>query len=117
MEPARGSWIADGFADVHGERNDVVLHARFEFVNARDIHFAASTNRRRRIFGHEASFGKRLRGSQLDIEPLLEAIRIAPNLAHLFTRVTWDQSRSPAALRSNRTVSQMAWNQSNDTAF
>src|SRR6202790_3258012 len=41
MEPARGSWIADGFADVHGEGDDIMLHAGFEFVNARDIHFGA----------------------------------------------------------------------------
>src|SRR5580704_9099043 len=117
VEPTRGSGIADGLADIHSEGNDVVFDAGFEFVNARNIHSGARANDRSGVFGHEAGFGQRLRGGQLDLEPFLEAIRIAPDLAHLFAGVTWDQIGSlgvnafkPHDLADGR-------KHSNDTAF
>ena len=97
VQPARGGGIADGFAHIHRKRNDVVLYARFQFVNARDIHFGALANDRSGIFRHEASFRKRFGGGQLDVEPLLEAIRIAPDLAHIFAGITRNQTLSPWA--------------------
>ena len=95
VQPARRSGIADRFTNVHGERDDVVLHAGFEFVNARDIDFGALADRRGGLFRHESSLGKRLGGRQLDIEPFLEAVRVAPDVTHLFAGVAWDQTVSP----------------------
>src|SRR5580692_8607689 len=95
VQPARGGGIPDGFNHIHRERNDVMLHARFEFVNARNVYFGAGSNGQSGVFRHKSSVGKRFRGGQLDIQPLLEAIRLAPDLAHLLAGVTWDQTVSP----------------------
>ena len=88
MQPARGGGIANGFSDIHRERNDVMLHAGFEFVDTRDVHFGALANDRSGVFRHQASFSERFRGGQLDIKPLLEAICIAPDLAHILAGIT-----------------------------
>lgn len=92
MQPACGGGIADGFADRHRERNDVVLYARFNFIYARDIYFRALTNQRGGFARHLPRFGEGFRRGKLNVQPLLKAIRIAPNAAHFFTRVTWNQN-------------------------
>ncbi len=62
MQPARGGGIGDGFADGHGETDDVVLHSGFELMDLRHVDFSASANGGRGILGNLASFGKRLSG-------------------------------------------------------
>src|SRR5258708_2063056 len=91
MQPAGGGWISDRFADSHGESDHVVLHARFEFVDSRNIYFGASANRGGGILRDLAGFGECLGGCQLDFQPLCKLVRVTPNVAHLLTRVTWDQ--------------------------
>src|SRR5436305_1454747 len=59
MQPARGIGVGNGFADVHGEGDDVVLDARFDFEDARGVHFGAGTNGYRGGFGNEAGFCER----------------------------------------------------------
>src|SRR5580693_6581547 len=81
-----------------------MLHARFQLVNPRNVYFGTLANNRGGIFRHESSFGKRFRGGQLDIQPLLEAIRIAPNLAHFLACVTRNQTVSPWALLESRPI-------------
>ncbi len=91
MQPARGGGIADGFGDVHRERDHVMLHARFNFMNARGVNFRAFANNFRRVLRNLSGFGQRFRGGNFNVQPLLKAIRIAPDAAHFFSSVTMDQ--------------------------
>ena len=91
VEPAGGGGIADGFADSHGESDDVMLHARFEFVDTRDVNFGVGANFGGGFFGDFASFRERFRGGQLNFEPLGEFVGVAPDGAHLFAGVAWNQ--------------------------
>ena len=91
VQPARRGRIADRFADVHGERDHVVLHARFDFVDARDIDFRVRANRRGRFFRHFAGFRQRFRGGQLHFQPLGVFVGVAPDAAHFFAGVAWNQ--------------------------
>ena len=50
MQPARRGGIADGFADSHGERDDIVLHAAFNLMDLHHIDFGARANRGRGVF-------------------------------------------------------------------
>ncbi len=88
MEPARSGGIADGFANRHGEGNYVMLHAGFELEDAGGVDFGASANRGSSFFGNLPGFRERFGRGQLDLEPLSEFIRIAPDAAHLFAGVT-----------------------------
>ena len=91
VEPAGGIGVADGFADGHGEGDNVVLHAGFDFVDAVGVHLGARVENCGGILGHEASFGKGVGGGQFNVKPLLVAIGVAPDEAHLFAGVAWNQ--------------------------
>src|SRR5260370_1265416 len=91
MQPACGGWISDRFADSHGEGDDVVLDAGFDLMDLRHIDFGASANRGGGILRDLAGFGQCLGGCQLNFQPLCKLVRVTPNVAHLLTRVTWDQ--------------------------
>src|SRR5258708_23342909 len=93
MQPACGGWISDRFADSHGEGDDVVLDAGFDLMDLRHIDFGASANRGGGILRDLAGFGQCLGGCQLNFQPLGKLVRVTPNVAHLLTRVTWDQFR------------------------
>src|SRR5439155_12806689 len=92
MQPARSSRIADGFANVHGERDDVVFYAGFQIVDARGVDFGASANRGGGFLGNFARFGQGFRGGQLDFEPFRVFIGVAPDAAHFFARIAWNQA-------------------------
>ena len=92
VQPARRGGIADRFADVHGERDHVVLHARFDFVDARDVDFGLSSRKVcSGVLRHEAGFGERFRRGQLDLEPLGVFVGVAPDAAHFLAGITWNQ--------------------------
>src|SRR5437016_3797139 len=95
MKPTSRGGIADRFADGHGKGDDVVLHARFEFVDSRDIHFGAGANRGGRFFRDLACFGKSLRGGKLHFQPLGELVAVVPNVVHLLARIAWYQMLLP----------------------
>ena len=91
VQPARGGGIADGFADGHGERDDVVLDLGFQLRDAPhhagvDARFLA--NLRGRRGRHHAAFRQRFRCGKFDFEPAPEFTFLAPDTAHLFARVS-----------------------------
>jgi|HubBroStandDraft_6_1064221.scaffolds.fasta_scaffold234638_2 hypothetical protein len=94
MQPARGSRIADRFTDGHGERDDVMTHARFEFGDARDdgrVHARALANRFGGGARHNAALGEHFSGGDFDFEPAPELAFFAPDAAHLFARISRNQ--------------------------
>src|ERR1700687_1585597 len=94
MQPARHGGIANGFPDGHGESDDVVFYARFEFIDPRDVGLGTRTDGRRGLFGHLAGLGEGVRSGQLDVEPPRKFVRVAPDTPHLFAGITWNQFRS-----------------------
>ena len=90
VQPARGHRIANRFANGHGEGDHVVLDARFQFIDARHIHLRARPQCRGGFFRHQAGFGQRIGGGQLNVQPLLVAVGVAPDPPHLFSRITWN---------------------------
>jgi hypothetical protein len=68
-----------------------VLHARFKFVDSRNIYFGARANRGGGILRDLADFRKRFRGGKLDFQPLCKFVRVTPNLTHFLAGVTWNQ--------------------------
>ena len=105
MQPARGNRIANRFAHGHGEGDHVMLDARFQFVDARRVHLGAHPHGSGGLFRHEPRFGQRVGGSQLNVQPFLVAVGVAPDPPHLFPCITWN----------HRSISQAIHN--NDTAF
>ena len=103
VQPASGGRIADGFANGHGERDDVMLHARFKFVNARHVHFGARANCHSRFFRDLACLRESFCSGNFHFQPLGEAVRVAPDMAHLRARIAWNQMRSP------KTEKQATW--------
>ena len=91
VEPAGGGGVAHGFADSHGESNDVVFNARFNFVDTVDVDFGARAQERDGFGGNLAGGGERFGGGEFDIEPLLEAIGVAPDMSHFLAGVAWNQ--------------------------
>ena len=92
MQPACGCGISDGFAHVHGECDDVVFYARFQFVDARGVDFGAGANCGSGLLRNFARFRERFRGSQLDFEPLGVFVSVAPDAAHFFAGIAWNQA-------------------------
>src|ERR1043166_9091400 len=92
VQPACGDGIADGFADVHGERDDVVLDLDFQFIDASSVTFRLGANHGGGFGGNLAGFGERFSGGQLDFEPLGVFVGVAPDAAHLFAGVAWNQA-------------------------
>ena len=91
MQPARRFGIAHGFLHGDGEGDHVVPDFRFDLVDARHVHARALAQFARGFLRDDAGFGERFRGGQLDVEPLLEFVFLAPDAAHLRTRVACDQ--------------------------
>src|SRR3989442_10375553 len=98
MTPGRGCRTADAFAHRHRKRDDVVLDLGFELVNARHVDLRAPANRRRRLFGDLSGLGKRVCRGYLHFQPAGELIRVAPDAAHFFARVSWNQILLPEKL-------------------
>ena len=94
MQPARRFRIADRFLHRHREGDHVVAHFRFDLVNARNVDARALAQFGGGLARHDARFGQRFRGGQLDFEPLLKPIFFAPDAAHFRARVAWDQIAS-----------------------
>ena len=99
MQPACGFGIGDGFADGHRESDDVVADASFDFVDASDVNFCALAEARGGVTGDDACIGERVCGGELNVEPFLEAIRVAPDAAHGFAGVAGDHGADMIASR------------------
>jgi hypothetical protein len=104
VQPARRIGIANRFAHRHGESDHVMLHARFEFVDARHIHFRAAAQKGGSFFGNLPGLGKGVRGGKLNIEPLLVTVSVAPDAAHFFAGITWNHLGVSGDIHSNDTV-------------
>src|SRR5258708_6029766 len=104
MQPARRIGVGDRFADVHGERDDVVFYAGFDFIDAGGIDFRAGTTRGGGVFGHLAGFRERFRGGQLHFQPFGVFAGIAPDAAHFFAGVAWNQGTLPLCMRDKSFV-------------
>jgi len=87
VEPAGGLGITDGFADGHGEGDDVVLDAGFELVDALGVDFGFRAKHGGGVFGDEAGFGESVGGGEFDVEPALVFVGVAPDAAHIFAGV------------------------------
>jgi len=90
VQPARGVGIGDGFADGHGKGDDVMLDAGFDFVDAGDVDAGAFADARGGVARDLAGFGEGVGGGELDVEPFLETVGVAPDAAHLFAGVAGD---------------------------
>ena len=93
MQPARGFGIGDRFLHGDGERDHVVTNFGFDFVDARDVHARAFAQLRGGFARNDAGFGERFGGGELDFQPLLESVFLAPDAAHFRAGVSCDQAR------------------------
>ena len=100
VEPTRGGRIADGFTDGHSEGDDVVFDLGFDFVDASDVDSGAGTQNGGGFARDLAGFGEGVGGGELDIEPFLVAVGVAPDAAHLLTGITWNHGYTPCCYRS-----------------
>lgn len=98
VQPARGFGIGDGFADGNGERDDIVADFGFDFEDVGNVDAGAFAEAGGGFAGNGAGFGEDVSGGELDIEPFLEFVFVAPELAHLGARV----ARNHEALRLER---------------
>ena len=89
MQPAGHGRIADRFTHSHGEGDDVVLHTRFKFMDARDIYLGPRADRCGRFFWHLARFRESFGSGDFYLKPPGEAVRVTPDMAHLRARVAW----------------------------
>src|SRR5208283_464526 len=90
MQPSRNVGITNGFSDRHRKGNYVMLHLGFELIDPRNIHLGPCAERSSRLRRHLPSFGKRFRRGQLHIKPSPVTVFVAPDLAHLYSRVAWN---------------------------
>ena len=97
VQPARRSGIVHGFTDGDGEGDNVVAHARFDFEDVRNVDAGTLANASCSFARDDTGLRKNVCRRQLDIQPLLESVFVAPDAAHLRTRVPWYQRRSPAS--------------------
>jgi hypothetical protein len=102
MQPARSFGIANRFLHGNREGDYVVADFCFDFVDARDIHAGALAQGSRGLARHHAGFSERFAGGQLDFQPFLKAIFIAPDAAHFRASVACDQIQPPAAITNER---------------
>ena len=93
MQPARRFGIAHRFLHRDRERDHVVADLGLDFVDARDVDARAFAKLRGSLARDNARLGERVRRGQLDVEPLPEFVLVAPDAAHLRTRVSCDQSQ------------------------
>src|SRR5580698_4026148 len=99
MQPARGQRITNRFADGHRESDDIVLHARFDVVDAGGVSLGIGPQLCGDVFRHDSGFGKRFGRGELNLEPLGVFVRVAPDAAHFRPGVTWNHDTSPARRR------------------
>ena len=100
MQPTGGSGVANRFARGHSEGDDIMLHARFEFVDARDVHLGARSNRCRGFLRHLTRLRESFGSGDFDLKPFRKAVGVAPDVAHLWARVAWNQF--PLLKRKNK---------------
>src|SRR5262249_12594241 len=91
VQPASGVWIADRFTYRHGEGNDVMLHARFQLVDACNVDLGAPPNCRGRFLWHLTCLCQSLCGCELYLQPFGKAVCIAPDMTHFLARIAWNQ--------------------------
>jgi len=91
MQPARGFGISDGFLHGDGEGDHIVANFSFDFIDARDVYPSALAQRGRSLARDDSGIGESFAGSQLDFQPLLKAIFVAPYAGHFWAGVTRDQ--------------------------
>ena len=97
VQPAGGVGIANGFADGHGEGDDVVFDARFDFVDAVGVYFGAGAKNDGGVFRDEAGIGEGFGGGEFDVEPFLVFVGVGPDVAHFLACIAWNHGRcSPA---------------------
>ena len=82
-----------GFGYRGGERDHIVPHFVFNFVDAGDLEPGMSAQQARGFGGNDAEFGQRLRGRQLNFQPLLKAVFVTPDPAHFGPRVSRNHDR------------------------
>ena len=87
VSPKCSQRLADVFADVRGERDDVVIERALEFAAARDAECRLGLHLLEVHLGHEPLAAKRLGGEQLDLQPDLEFALFSPDVPHLGTGV------------------------------
>ncbi len=92
MQPAGRLGIADRLLHGDGEGDHVMAHFGFDLVDACHVDARPFAQLRGGLFRHDARFGKRLGGGQLDLQPLLEFVFLAPDAAHLRTCVARDHA-------------------------
>ena len=89
MQPA--GFGSDFFGYRRGEGNDVVLHLRFDLVDAVEVEVALFANDDSRGLRHQSGFGQRFRGRQFDFKPGAELVLVAPDMPHLGPGIACDQ--------------------------
>jgi hypothetical protein len=91
VQPTRHGRITDRFADGHGERDHVVLHTRFDFVDTRGVGFGLSAQGLSGVLRDEPGFGERFSRGQLDLQPLGVFVGVGPDAAHIRAGITGNQ--------------------------
>ena len=97
MQPARRLGVpgaSHGFGHRGGEGDDIVLHQLFDFVDAWDVETGVLAQQPRGLNGDDAQFGQRFGGGELHFEPLLEAVLVAPDPAHVGTCVSGNHKKT-----------------------
>ena len=97
VEPARRFGVpggGHGFGHRGGEGDDVVLDVALDFVDALDVEAGVGAQEARGLVGDHAEFGEGLAGGELDFEPLLELVLVAPDPAHFGPRVSGNHDLS-----------------------
>ncbi len=78
------------FGDGGGESDDVVFHVAFDLQEAIDGHGCVAPQQFGGFTRDLAGFGQRLGRGELDLEPLLVPVLVAPHSAHLRAGITGD---------------------------
>jgi hypothetical protein len=71
-----------------------VFDLGFDLANSLKTKVGQFANRLRGLLRHNAGFGERLRGRNLNLQPGSKAVLFTPDAAHLLPRIAWDQSDS-----------------------
>ncbi len=83
-----------GFGDGGGEGDDVVLDFALDFGDAGDVEAGVGAEQAGGLGGDHAEFGQRFGSGQLDFEPLLEFVLVAPDAAHFGAGVSGNHNLS-----------------------
>jgi hypothetical protein len=84
--------VADGFRHATQKRNNLVFNFALDLANAGDVEASLFFNSRDGRFGHLSQLSQALSGKNFHIEPLLKAVLLGPDTAHLRPRVPRDHA-------------------------